>query len=110
MKIFVTGSRGMLGTDLVNLLQEQYEVLGCDIHNCDILKYEQLEAVLSSYKPDVIIHTAAYTNVDKAESTAGKVIKTTKDGIDIARELAGHYNQIAQWCGLPRVPKPFTKK
>jgi len=38
-----------------------------------------------------------------------KVIKTAKDGIDIARRLAGYYNDIAQWCGLPQVPKPFAK-
>jgi uncharacterized protein YjbI with pentapeptide repeats len=48
-------------------------------------------------------------DVDKTQTTAGKVIKTTKDGIDIARRLAGYYNEIAQWCGLPQVPKPFTK-
>ena len=49
-------------------------------------------------------------NVEKAETTAGKIIKTTKDGIDIARQLAVHYNQIAQWCGLPQVPEPFVKR
>jgi hypothetical protein len=48
-------------------------------------------------------------NVDNGNTTAGNVIKTTKDGIDIARKLAGQYNQLAQWCGLPQVPEPFTK-
>jgi len=47
--------------------------------------------------------------VDKADKTTGKVIQTANDGIDMARQLAGYYNEIAQWCGLPQVPKPFTK-
>jgi hypothetical protein len=44
------------------------------------------------------------------KSNLGKTIRGIKKGTDIARELAGTYNEIAQWCGLPQVPKPFTKK
>ncbi|KAA5542427.1 hypothetical protein [Adhaeribacter rhizoryzae] len=39
----------------------------------------------------------------------GKAIKALEGGIDIARDLAGKYNNIAQWCGLPQVPTIFTK-
>lgn len=68
MKILVTGSRGMLGTDLVQMLSDQHNVLGCDLHNCDILDAAQIERMVSSFQPSVIIHTAAYTNVDQAET------------------------------------------
>ena len=47
--------------------------------------------------------------VENVDTTAGKIIKTAKDGIAIAQKIAVHYNQIAQWCGLPIIPKPFTK-
>lgn len=67
MKIFVTGVKGMLGTDLAGLLQAEHEVYGVDLHNCDILQTEQLQAVVQAYQPEVIIHAAAYTNVDQAE-------------------------------------------
>ncbi|CAB1061424.1 hypothetical protein D1BOALGB6SA_6197 [Olavius sp. associated proteobacterium Delta 1] len=43
-------------------------------------------------------------------SGIGKTIKGIKRGTDIARELAGYYNDIAQWCGMPQVPKPFLKR
>jgi hypothetical protein len=46
-------------------------------------------------------------NVEKADSVVGKIIKRTKDGIQIAQKIAKYYNDIAQWCGLPSVPKPF---
>lgn len=67
MKILVTGANGMLGTDLRALLQGEHEVFGVDLHNCDILQAEQLQTLVQSFQPDVIIHTAAYTNVDQAE-------------------------------------------
>lgn len=48
--------------------------------------------------------------IQQAETVAGKVIKTTKNGIEIGRRLAGYYNEIAQWAGLPQVPTPLVKK
>jgi dTDP-4-dehydrorhamnose reductase len=68
MKVLVTGSRGMLGTDLMQMLPAQHDVLGCDLHNCNVLDSDQFEQIISSYTPDVIIHAAAYTNVDQAET------------------------------------------
>jgi dTDP-4-dehydrorhamnose reductase len=68
MKIFVTGSRGMLGTDVMEILAADHDVLGCDLPNCDLLDSEQVEQVVAAYQPDAIIHTAAYTNVDQAET------------------------------------------
>ena len=78
---------------------------------------DSLQEIKKEESPEKVAESSAMSkflrfleNVDKAETTAGKIIKKTKDGIDIARKLAGHYNQIAQWCGLPQVPEPFVKK
>ena len=49
-------------------------------------------------------------NIDKVESKIGNTINHIKGGIEIAQRIAGHYNSIAEWCGLPQVPKPFLKK
>ena len=39
-----------------------------------------------------------------------KTIKGIKYGVSIAQDIAKGYNDIAQWCGLPQVPKPFLGK
>lgn len=44
------------------------------------------------------------------ESTLHKTVKGIKKGISIAQDIAAGYNSIAQWAGLPQVPKPFLKK
>ena len=46
-------------------------------------------------------------SINKAEGRIRKTVSTIKEGIETAQRLAKHYNQIAQWCGLPQVPKPF---
>ncbi len=46
-------------------------------------------------------------NINDAGGRISKTIKTMKEGVATAQKLAKHYNQIAQWCGLPQVPKPF---
>lgn len=38
----------------------------------------------------------------------GKTIQAVEDGVGYARELADHYNMIAQWCGLSQVPRPLV--
>ncbi|EKE03250.1 MAG: DTDP-4-dehydrorhamnose reductase [uncultured bacterium] len=65
--ILVTGANGMFGQDLVPLLKEKgYFVIETDIHNMDITK--QVNAFFKENPCDVVIHGAAYTNVDGAES------------------------------------------
>lgn len=68
MKVLVTGANGMLGQDLCPILEDlDYEVIETDINNLDIINELLTRKVMSNEKPDVVIHCAAYTNVDKAE-------------------------------------------
>jgi dTDP-4-dehydrorhamnose reductase len=67
MVIVVTGSRGMLGTDLAQMLSANHELVGWDLHNCNILEGDQVERMMAAARPQVVIHAAAYTNVDLAE-------------------------------------------
>ncbi|MBR2524937.1 dTDP-4-dehydrorhamnose reductase [bacterium] len=70
MKILVTGAKGMLGQDLCPILEDADfvdEVVETDIDNLDITNKFQVEKVIKEENPDVVIHCAAYTNVEKAE-------------------------------------------
>lgn len=66
MKVLVTGAKGMLGRDLCPILKTNgYEVVETDIDTLDIT--QDCENFIREKNPNLVIHCAAYTNVDKAE-------------------------------------------
>lgn len=68
MKIIVTGANGMLGQDLCPILEDEgHEVIETDIDTLDITNEVSVRNILKANMPDIVIHCAAYTNVDKAE-------------------------------------------
>lgn len=67
MKILLTGAEGQLGTDCREVLRDGNEVLGVDLPDVDVARPEDIEPVLTSFAPELIVHAAAYTQVDQAE-------------------------------------------
>lgn len=69
MKILVTGVKGQLGYDCIKELTKRgyTDILGIDIEDLDITDKIKVLEYIKSYKPDVVMHNAAYTAVDKAE-------------------------------------------
>jgi len=76
-KLLITGSSGMLGSNLVSEIGDRYEISGL-YRNCpnpelknqfkvDITDHKGLENVVNLAKPDFLVHTAALTNVDACE-------------------------------------------
>lgn len=81
IKLLVTGAKGMLGRDLVPVLElVGYSVVYADIEEFDITSEKQTSEFINSSKPDVIIHCAAYTNVDKAEEDQEKAFLINETG------------------------------
>jgi len=69
MRIVVTGANGQLGHDVIKELQSRgySDVLGIDIRDLDITRLHDVEVFFENNIPNIIIHCAAYTLVDRAE-------------------------------------------
>jgi dTDP-4-dehydrorhamnose reductase len=63
MKILITGILGQLGTALQTALNG-HDIAGIDLPGVDITDREAVFTAVSRTQPDLIIHAAAYTNVD----------------------------------------------
>ena len=63
MRILITGSSGQLGKTLQTQLSDHTLSL-VDLPEVDITKREQIFTIVDSFRPEVIIHCAAYTDVD----------------------------------------------
>ena len=69
MKVLVTGVAGQLGYDVCRRLETLgVEHQGVDMKDFDLTDGDAVMAYVRGYQPDAIVHCAAYTNVDKAET------------------------------------------
>ncbi|RLB08293.1 MAG: hypothetical protein DRG59_05370, partial [Deltaproteobacteria bacterium] len=95
MKVLVFGNTGMLGKDLISTLDtKSYDVVGIDRKTLDFRDLYRIPVVLRDISPDVVINSAAYTNVDLAE-------KEKEIATKINRDAPG---EIAKVCGEMKIP------
>ena len=91
-RILITGSNGQVGSELKELLgkEEGFETFFLDRKQLPLEQTMIIQDILGMYEPDIIIHAAAYTAVDKAESEP--------ELADAVNHLATE--EIAQYCRL----------
>jgi dTDP-4-dehydrorhamnose reductase len=63
MRVYITGIRGQLGRALARQLAS-FSVAGCDLPDLDITDRPALLASVREWSPDIVIHAAAWTDVD----------------------------------------------
>lgn len=99
MKLLITGASGLYGSKLAQMaLAQNYEVYSSDIQSLsvygnfvklDISGKEQVEEAFKTIKPDVVVHAATLTDVDKCElnkELAWKVnVEGTKNIVEAAK-------------------------
>ncbi|MBE6088956.1 MAG: dTDP-4-dehydrorhamnose reductase [Clostridium beijerinckii] len=105
MKILITGSKGQLGNELLDIIKsgkaeigevseaiKKSEVIALDVDELDITNLEQVKSKINDLKPDVIINCAAATNVDGCESNEDFAFKVNSIGprnLAIASKVVG---------------------
>lgn len=101
LKILITGVGGMLGTDLATVLNPDFEVTGLDKrpvthlnvpHDvCDLTQARKMRDAILSHQPNVVIHTAALTDVDYCEEHHDEAlehnVEATKHVVAACNEL-----------------------
>lgn len=114
MKILVTGSNGLLGQKLTDYFKAQPEhhliatSRGANRHpeeggytyvELNVLNPDAIEAVLIQYEPDVVIHTAAMTNVDACEldhvSCDRMNVEATLNLVRATRKMDAHFVHLS---------------
>ncbi len=114
MRILVTGSNGLLGQKLVGALRDRPDMaltatsrgadrspvpLGGRYRSLDITEVRAVDAVFDAVRPEVLIHTAAMTNVDACEQDPGACrlqnVTATENLVRAARRHGTHFIHLS---------------
>ena len=105
MRILVTGGTGLLGYNLIRVLSplgydvyatyhehEPPQVEGVKWLRLNLEEPEAVVGLLNSVKPDVIVHTVAYTDVDGCEVNKERALTVNYIATRVAARQASKYN------------------
>ncbi len=88
MKVLVTGVTGQLGFDVMReLARRDIEAEGATRKDFSLTEKEKAQKFIKDYRPDVVIHCAAYTAVDKAEDEPEVAMAINHDGTRMLAEI-----------------------
>ena len=82
MRIAITGADGMLGTDLCSVLSKNHEIRKLIYPGFNIIYADQVRSEIEGNEPDLVIHTAAYTNVDGSEDNFDEAFNVNAFGTE----------------------------
>jgi len=91
LRILVTGAHGQLGTDVVRLTSRErhHEVIAAGHEQLDVGDRDEVMSAITSIKPAMVIHAAAWTAVDACESDPDRAWKINALGCRYVAEAAG---------------------
>jgi dTDP-4-dehydrorhamnose reductase len=68
MRIIITGAKGQLGSDCMQVLGKENETIALGRNDLDITRRAEVDAVIDRLRPDVIVNCAAHPGVDACET------------------------------------------
>jgi dTDP-4-dehydrorhamnose reductase len=91
LKIVVTGASGMLGHDVVRAARYvNHDVVALGHEDLDVVDAAAVERIMQAERPQVVVHCAAYTDVDGAQDDLDGAMAVNADGTrHVAAAAAG---------------------
>jgi len=113
--VVVIGGTGMLGSDLLKVLGEKYEMRGAGSRDVDIRDIESVRRFIGKFSPRTVINAAAYTDVDGAERNPEKAYAVNARGAaNVARAAVEHGSKVIHYSSDyvfdGKAEKPYTEE
>jgi dTDP-4-dehydrorhamnose reductase len=112
----ITGAGGQLGTDLVRLVSEEphHQVVAADHAQLDVTDRDAVLSVLTTFRPELVVHAAAWTAVDACEADPDRAWKVNalacRHLAEGARDAGAHLVSIStDYVFDGTRPQPYTE-
>jgi len=92
-KVLIIGNRGMLGQELVRAFKDSNPLLW-DRQEIDIANQRQVNRLIADRSPDLIINTAAYTDVDSSESNQKLASQVNGNAVEYLAKAASEVGAV----------------
>lgn len=119
-RILLTGSSGLVGSRLVELLGDRYQLLTPDEKEFNLLEKDSLKLYFEKHQPDVVVNLAAFTDVNVAEEQTGNKSslcwRLNVDGVKSLIQSLPQKTRLVQvstdmvFSGAEEDPGPYTEK
>lgn len=78
--MLITGAAGLLGNEIVARFGRLFDVRAIDVRECDVTDLSACRRAILAFRPEVVVHCAAYTAVDRAESEEERAMAVNEGG------------------------------
>lgn len=103
VKIGVTGADGFLGSRILRYYQDKFDMVGYRHTDMDFTDPEEAEAVLKKDRPDILIHTAAISDVGVCEQNPEYSQKVNVDGTVCLAKICHEIGTRLIFCSSDQV-------
>jgi dTDP-4-dehydrorhamnose reductase len=87
MRILITGSDGLMGSNIIPFLQQYFDILPMVERDWDICDPDRGREILSKIRPDTLLNLAAMTNVDGCEEKSGMAYRVNGEGPGVLTDI-----------------------
>ncbi len=99
-KVYITGSEGMVGSNIIDMATDNYELITPKLEYLNLLNYNDVDKFIAKEKPDLIIHCAGI--VGGIQSNIANPVKYLVENTELGKNLilAAKNNNIEKIINL----------
>lgn len=102
-RMLITGTSGFLGSRIIEFYRDRYEICAPSHRDMDITDQEQVWEVFHDFKPDMVIHSAAISDVGMCEREPERSGKINVDGSRNIAMASGEFHAKCLFCSSDQI-------